>query len=32
MAHAAYLQFIKASADGLGKLDDAAVMRNYNKK
>ena len=32
MAHAAYLQFIKASADGLGKLDDAAVMHNYDKK
>jgi 3-hydroxyisobutyrate dehydrogenase len=29
MAHAAFLQFIEASGHGLGKLDDAAVIRNY---
>lgn len=29
MAHAAFLQFIEASGHGLGKLDDAAVFRNY---
>ena len=29
MAHAAFLQFIEASGRGLGKLDDAAVFRNY---
>ncbi len=32
MAHAAYLQYIKASGDGFGKLDDSAVMLNYIKK
>lgn len=29
MAHAAFLQFTQASSDGLGRLDDAAVIRNY---
>ena len=31
MAHAAFLQFIQASGHGLGKLDDAAVIRNYTR-
>jgi 3-hydroxyisobutyrate dehydrogenase len=29
IAHAAFLQFIQASGHGLGLLDDAAVIRNY---
>jgi putative dehydrogenase len=29
MAHTAFLQFLAASGHGLGKLDDAAVIRNY---
>jgi len=29
MAHTAFLQFLESSGHGLGKLDDAAVIRNY---
>jgi 3-hydroxyisobutyrate dehydrogenase len=29
LAHTAYLAFLEASAHGLGRLDDSAVMRNY---
>jgi 3-hydroxyisobutyrate dehydrogenase len=29
MAHAAFLQFTTASSHGLGRLDDAAVIKNY---
>jgi putative dehydrogenase len=29
LAHTAFLAFLEASARGLGRLDDSAVMRNY---
>jgi 3-hydroxyisobutyrate dehydrogenase len=29
MAHAAFLQFTASSSHGLGRLDDAAVIKNY---
>ena len=29
MAHTAFLQFLASSGQGLGKLDDAAVIKNY---
>jgi 3-hydroxyisobutyrate dehydrogenase len=29
MAHAAFLQFTNSSSHGLGRLDDAAVIKNY---
>ena len=31
MAHAAFLQFTAASSHGLGRLDDAAVIKNYTE-
>ena len=31
MAHTAFLQFLESSGHGLGKLDDAAVIRNYTE-
>ena len=30
LAHAAYLAFISVSGRGMGRLDDSAVIRNYN--
>ncbi len=31
MAHAAFLQFTTSSSHGLGRLDDAAVIKNYTE-
>ena len=32
LAHTAFLAFLEASASGLGRLDDSAVMRNYTDR